>query len=484
MPTVPPAQGAISSATIQQAPSLAYKTPTPTPIYPVAGLGPAPVDPNALTAPEQAATDVSTRLQELNNSLVGESSYRADQEKAQGIQALTQTQNDLTSRLTALKNEALAIPLQLQQDATGRGVTAGGLQPHQTAALRNNAIQALSVNSLLEASRGNLTTALDMVDRAVAQKYDPIKEEISAKTANLDLILKSPEYSLAEKRRAQAQLDIQNKKATELAQQKELFSSTQKIAVDAAAAGADPVTLDKIAKAASPVEAMLIAAQAGFANPAGLPASAQEYLFAKRNGYTGDFTAYQNEDANRKRSIAAAGVANASGLNTKQVTVFNSLVDKYNKSPLVAANDRAVILRDITSAVAADPSNASLQVSFIYSLIQALDTYQSAVREGEIGLIAGTQGLGEKLTNLPSQIQNGNPLNPSKIQQYVATSKLLTDSIGSAAARTTNKFSKQAEVAGIGGAFNEFTSAINGAPAQTNNDPLNIGTSESNPLGI
>lgn len=38
-----------------------------------------------------------------------------------------------------------------------------------------------------------------------------------------------------------------------------------------------------------------------------LPASAQEYEYAKKNGYTGTYTQYQNEDANRKAAALGGG---------------------------------------------------------------------------------------------------------------------------------------------------------------------------------
>src|SRR3990167_1985620 len=209
--------------------------PTPTITPPVAGLNTevTEVPKLELTAPE---TDVQKRISEvlgLREGLKGEKSFRAEQEKAAGFPELNRTQTDLSSRLKALQNEALAIPLQLQQEAVGRGITAGGLQPLQTAALRNNAIQALSVSSLLEASRGNLALAQDQADRAVAAKYDPIKEEIAVKLANLDLILKSPEYTVAEKNRAQAQKTAHEAKNREVVKQEENSKTAQAMATAA-----------------------------------------------------------------------------------------------------------------------------------------------------------------------------------------------------------------------------------------------------------
>lgn len=190
------------------------------------------------------------------------------------------------------------------------------------------------------------------------------------------------------------------------------------------------------------------------------------YAYARdaksRNIQPMSFDEYQTKDANRKARIAAAGASVVAGtdMTSKQQAVFNSIVDKQNKSPLIMANDRAMILKKITEEVAKDPSNAALQVSFIYSMIQALDTYQSAVREGEINLIAGTQGLGEKIENLPSKIEQGNPLNPTKIKEYVAVSNTLTNSINNAANAKKNTFKAQASINGIGKQYNEWDSLV------------------------
>lgn len=172
------------------------------------------------------------------------------------------------------------------------------------------------------------------------------------------------------------------------------------------------------------------------------------------------FNQYQTADANRKARIAAAGVNATTGMNPKQTSVFNSIIEHQNKSPLIMAADRASVLKDITEAVANDPTNSALQVSFIYSMIQALDTYQSAVREGEINLVAGTQGLQEKIQNLPDKINSGTPLNPTAIARYVDVSKKLTSSIDSAAQKKKNVFKAQAISNGIGEQYTGWDNTI------------------------
>lgn len=235
-----------------------YKTPEPVPVYPVAGLN---SDGSlAMTEQESKASDLSKRLQELNNTLTGKSTYQAEQEAKFGLPELQKTQTDLTAQLKAIQNEALAIPLQLQQEATGKGLTAGGLQPLQTARLRTNAIQALSVNSLLEASKGNIATALTMIDRAVAQKFDPIKEQIDAATKNLKLIIESPEYTLEDKNRAQTQLNYQNEKKAQVEAQAATAKSIMNTATEAAKNGATADVLKRISEAQTEAEALQLAA--------------------------------------------------------------------------------------------------------------------------------------------------------------------------------------------------------------------------------
>lgn len=262
----------LNSTTLSQGASSNFQSPNPTPIYPVSTL-PSETPPLQSTPAETAAQDLTTRLQVLNKSLTGQADVRATQEAALGINDKTQVVNDLSARLTGLKNESLAIPLQFQNNYGGTGATTGGVAPLQTAALRNNAIESLSVSSQLQAAQGNLTTALALVDRAVANKFDPIKEEIAATQANLDLILKSPEYSREDKNRAQAQKEAQDKKAREIAVQEQNAKDVGKIGVDAAANSqnftptADYPTLSQaleaIRKAQDPITAQQIATQTG-----------------------------------------------------------------------------------------------------------------------------------------------------------------------------------------------------------------------------
>lgn len=301
--TTPIGSGPINSAILTPTPDFQYHSVVPTPMPNIAGLDSAIATPPMTATPQETqASDLTKRLQALNDSLVGKSQFQAQQEQAQGIPELITAQNDLAKRLKSLQNEALAIPLQIQNDFTGRA-SLSAMSGKTQAALRNNAIQALSTSSLLEASRGNLATAQTLADRAVAQKYGPVEEQIKASQANLDLILKDPTTTLAEKNRANAQKEIQDARQTAINIAKENDKTIQGLVIQAGLNGAPSVITMQAQQAKTPMEAIQILGN--YAQKETVQ-SIQEYQFAVRNGYKGSYIKYQNEDANRKIAIAKA----------------------------------------------------------------------------------------------------------------------------------------------------------------------------------
>ncbi|HEC65862.1 MAG TPA: hypothetical protein ENI23_11230 [bacterium] len=248
--------GSVSSQNLVQSNTIDFQEVQESPVFPVGDL--------ELTQPEVKAQGFNEQLQDLNTRLLGESAFRAGREEEAELPALLTTQQDLSSRLKAIQSEAKAIPLQLQQEAKGRGITVGGLRPLQTARLRTNAIQALGVSSLLEASRGNITLAQDLVDRAVAQQFDPIREEIAVKRANLNLILESPSFTLAEKNRARRTMAQESAREKEINEQEANQRAVANIAIDVASRGGDAVLLRQIQQNQDPVEAQRMASEAGF----------------------------------------------------------------------------------------------------------------------------------------------------------------------------------------------------------------------------
>ena len=79
----------------------------------------------------------------------------------------------INAQLAGITAEAQAIPIQQQKDAEGRGITAAGLAPITTAALRNNALralplqaQALGVQAEVAAAQGNAELSQSILQQA------------------------------------------------------------------------------------------------------------------------------------------------------------------------------------------------------------------------------------------------------------------------------------------------------------------------------
>lgn len=249
---------------------LPVSSPTQTNPYPVATLA----EPDFSMNPEQKqASDLTKSLETLNNSLVGKSAYQTQENTAFGVDAAQKTITDLAAQLTGLKNEAAAIPLQLQQGAADRGVTTPLLGAQENSRLRTNAIAALGVSTLLAAAQGQLANAQSLADKAVEQKYGPIEEQIKAGMANLQLIQDSPEYTLAEKKQAFQMQQYLQQQSDATAQQKADYTNVLKISVDAASNissfKATPQyqtaaqALQAMSQATSPEQALQIAASVG-----------------------------------------------------------------------------------------------------------------------------------------------------------------------------------------------------------------------------
>ena len=344
------------------------------------------------TEPEKKADILSKEIEESRKKLAGESELRTELEEEAGIPELQKTQSDLAARLKAIQNESKAIPLQLQEEAKGRGITKAGLAPLQTARLRTNAIQALGVSSLLEASKGNLTTALDLVDRAVSQKYDPIREEIKIKKDNLDLIIDSPEFDRADKARAAKQKREQEKIEKDLDAQEDSEKAIRVIAVDAAKNGADSLILEKIQNAEDQDEALRIASEAGFVE--------------KKEKVTKQDSPMTLTDI--KNFTEIYGWRPPAGVSQNEALQF--MKDNPNATPkeLQAAAEEAVLgatpavektVDEVTTFIEENMSDAQLKV------FKAKAKEKGFTKGGFLGFGVGKEGVSDYLKSIKSKIE-------------------------------------------------------------------------------
>ena len=349
-------------------------------LYPVGSI-----DPFGLSGPEQQAQGIFSDIYKLNESLYGQSAFKTQKEGEFDISGLTKTQKELSSKIKSLQKEALAIPLQLQQDVTGKGVTKGGLAPIEKGKLYANAVQALQTSALLEAANGNLTLAMDQVDKAVAQKYDPIKEQIAVKMANLELIMKSPEYTNAEKKKAQAQIAAQNAQALKIQTQEGNMKAAQAMASAAIANNPDS-------------QAALFAAQQVLGLDPGSPNYLQQ-VFGLVGKYQSDpnKTAMDLVELEYKKAQTAELKASAaakwealkasstqlySGLSTQTAAAVKSKVTKFATEQIVQNFQTIQEGYNFAASLSDTTQNPADDQALVYALAKALDP-NSVVKEGE-----------------------------------------------------------------------------------------------------
>lgn len=270
----PPPPSPVPATTLNQNPTLAPVAPgSVASPYPVASLT-VPTVATPTLGPEQSkAQALANEIAGLRDSTVGKTAFQTEQNTKFGVDAANATVTDLGKQLTALKNEAAAIPLQLQQGAADRGVTTPVLGKQENSRLRTNAIAALGVSTLLAAAQGDLAHAQNLADKAVAEKYGPIEEAIAAKVANYNMIINSPLATLEEKKQATELLASTQAQANAVANQKTAATEIWKVATDSAQNIANfkptaqyasaSLALDAISKAPTPEAALAIAVATG-----------------------------------------------------------------------------------------------------------------------------------------------------------------------------------------------------------------------------
>jgi len=209
-----------------------------------------------------------------------------------------------------------------------------------------------------------------------------------------------------------------------------------------------------------------------------LPASAQEYEYAKKGGYTGSFTQYQNEDANRKKSIAAAGVSNSNGFSPAQInSTINSIAGAFDNEPIVKnfniQNEGLQFIKNLSNTT----NNPSDDQGLIYAFAKAMDP-GSVVREGEYATVQKySQSLINSYGESVSQAISGTGfLTPQAranikktIEEKVKVSKQNYDNVY----KQYQSRIKQAQSGG-GNSLTDYSQAYS-QTSGTNPDPLGLG---------
>lgn len=182
-------------------------------------------------------SEISRRLVEIQasqNQLLGKSTDITSLKESTGFNAQQTLIDDYGSQLDTLRQEAASFDSILKKGAGERGVTTGLFSAQYNYLNRENNVAALTIGALLASTQGRLSSAQRKIDQAIEVKYGPIEEKISVARSNLELLLKDPNITLEQEKRANAQLEIQKMKAEQTANTKAKDQQVLEIAVKAA----------------------------------------------------------------------------------------------------------------------------------------------------------------------------------------------------------------------------------------------------------
>lgn len=138
-------------------------------------------------------------------------------------------------------------------------------------------------------------------------------------------------------------------------------------------------------------------------------ASVQEYEYAKQNGYTGSFTDYQNEDANRKAVSSGSGNG---GLTPYQQFQATQSIAKDTQKRTENAREMSRQANMISTGYNAivnskDKKNRSLQTQAIITSFNKILDPTSVVRESEYDRTSAGQSLLQRLEGKVNNIAQG-----------------------------------------------------------------------------
>lgn len=177
-----------------------------------------------------------------------------------GVTNLYNQLSDLNAQATGLKNEAAAIPIQVQQQALGQGVTDRGIAPIETAKLRDNALKALSLGQQYAIVSGNYDKARNYADQLITAKYSQIEANINARKTDL-AALEKYDLTPAQTKLLNAQNAAIKKQEQELADKKANEKAISDMIVNASSQGAPSTLLERAKLAKTPTEVATILGQ-------------------------------------------------------------------------------------------------------------------------------------------------------------------------------------------------------------------------------
>lgn len=221
----------------------------------------------------------------------------------------------------------------------------------------------------------NIKAAWDVYSEAAKERTDTLKETIQ-----------NTQKAIEEARKAKAE--------SEKAYYEQVEKPITEIAKEAAKNGATPEQLAEIQNAATVGDAVVAAGEL-LEEGTGIVA---EYLYYKKEArkagqVPASFEAYQNADANRKKSIARAGASGGGSgggiydqLDYRTANAVIAQGNSFGTSDIVKKYNNIVAASNLIRGVDPNTKNPAEHQAVIYNFAKALDP-DSVVREGEYATV-------------------------------------------------------------------------------------------------
>lgn len=381
---------------------------------------------NFQTTPKSTAQTYADKYLGLTEQYASMGQDKLDLQDKYDIERKTKAANEINSRMITT---ARAYDKQLREiEKNAQGALSGGvnIELQRVSKMRDEQLADLAIQKSV--ALGDLETANKIVETTLAAKYEPIQQQLE----NYKTLIDINNNNMTEREKFEAQQNYQNAKDTI-----NYYQSLQSAAVNDA-------------------------------NQSGQSGVASEIL--RLDPSAPDF---QNKLANLQAKIVKTSSGQFDGLSSGQASMLNTIAQSYRKSPLIAASDRVQVLENAIADAKNNPKDGAKQLSLVYAYIQALDTYQSAVREGELSLVSSIDSRIGQLSNSVQKITDGQIVRPEVVNQIAGAAESIVNTIKDGARNKEKDFASQANVVGLGEVWGKYTSGF--TPSYGNNeDPMGI----------
>lgn len=216
---------------------------------------------------KQNAKDI---LDATTASLSGKSEFTNNANETTGVNAATSDVTkyasqlaELNGQMTSLNREASKIPLQIENQSIGQGITLASQGVQTNDALRNNAIKALSIaqqadvaSAALTGSQFRLKAAEDRVTQMVDLEFKPKEDALALKKQQYEL--NKDALTAIDKRRTESLGVALKKEEAQIAQDKEDKKAKDAMVLNASVANAPTALINAARASKTPMDAAVI----------------------------------------------------------------------------------------------------------------------------------------------------------------------------------------------------------------------------------